>query len=181
MWPNSLSMVICLYNQVLAEGCPQGVIVEGFLGPQQLASIFTHAILNVHTAPYEAYGMTIVEAAAFGAPSVVHDKDIGACELLPRAAPRGSSVGLGSEAKDIASVWTLVPDLMRCAIRQHDHAVKNFDASCGIIQRHPYLLSTTRSGAEAVASISAPILAVRGWPWLDRRRSPATGASALKR
>ena len=97
MWPNSLSMVICLYNQVLAEGCPQGVIVEGFLGPQQLASIFTHAILNVHTAPYEAYGMTIVEAAAFGAPSVVHDKDIGACELLPRAAPRGSSVGLGSE------------------------------------------------------------------------------------
>ena len=92
MWPNSLSMVICLYNQVLAEGCPQGVIVEGFLGPQQLASIFTHAILNVHTAPYEAYGMTIVEAAAFGAPSVVHDTDIGACELLPRAA----CVGLGS-------------------------------------------------------------------------------------
>ena len=51
---------------------PTGVVHEAFLGPQELAAVFAQTRLNVHPCQYDAYGMTVIEAASQGAPSVVH-------------------------------------------------------------------------------------------------------------
>jgi glycosyltransferase involved in cell wall biosynthesis len=63
-------------------------LVETFQDPAQMAAHFATALLNVHTSLNEAYGMTIVEAAAFEAPSVINHTTgdapgpVGATDLL---------------------------------------------------------------------------------------------------
>ena len=49
---------------------PDAIIEERFIGPTELAKIFSATALNVHPCLYDAYGMTIVEAASQGAPSL---------------------------------------------------------------------------------------------------------------
>ncbi len=72
---------------------PESVIEENFLSAEAMATIFQQTVLNVHPSLYDAYGMTIVEAAAFEAPSLVHcvtptdlneecQSPVGASELL---------------------------------------------------------------------------------------------------
>jgi hypothetical protein len=61
---------------------PNAVIIDDFLGPEQLASIFAHTSVNFHPCKYDAFGMTAVEASAFGAPSIINCRDVGAAELL---------------------------------------------------------------------------------------------------
>ena len=61
---------------------PNAVVIEDFLGPEQLASIFAHTFVNIHPCAYDAFGMTAVEASAFGAPSIINCRDVGAAELL---------------------------------------------------------------------------------------------------
>jgi len=58
------------------------VIIDRFLSPNELGSVFAHTVLNFHPSSYDAYGMTIVEAAAFGAPTVLAGASIGAFHLL---------------------------------------------------------------------------------------------------
>ena len=65
----------------LKSACPSAII-KGFLAPSELADIMKQSVLNFHPALNEAYGMTIVEAAALGCPSIVNVKDIGAVSLL---------------------------------------------------------------------------------------------------
>ncbi|CAB9516303.1 Glycosyl transferases group 1 [Seminavis robusta] len=61
-----------LVKQELRDVCGDGcVIVDSFLSPASLAAVFACTILNFHPCSYDAYGMTIMEAAAFGVPSVV--------------------------------------------------------------------------------------------------------------
>eukprot|EP01052_Picozoa_sp_SAG31_P014579 SAG31_NODE_911_length_11071_cov_16.862195_3_plen_272_part_00 len=57
--------------------------VRGFGGPKELAAVWEQTLLNIHTACYEAYGMTIVEAASFGVPTLLHTGTIGAKDLIP--------------------------------------------------------------------------------------------------
>ena len=47
---------------------PSAVVIESFLGPEALGAVFARTALNVHPCAYDAYGMTLVEAAAFGCP-----------------------------------------------------------------------------------------------------------------
>jgi len=70
----------------LKKAVPGSVILD-FLNPSQLCQIWKRTVLNFHPALYEAYGMTIVESAAFGVPSIVHHiignrPTIGALDLL---------------------------------------------------------------------------------------------------
>lgn len=59
------------------------IVIDHHLGPKELAAIFSHAVLNVHPCLYDAYGMTLVESAAFGVPSVVNcGGKVGAAALL---------------------------------------------------------------------------------------------------
>lgn len=48
----------------LKEATPDCVIEERFLNSTQLAELFSMTRLNVHPCVYDAYGMTIVEAAS---------------------------------------------------------------------------------------------------------------------
>ena len=62
---------------------PSAVVLETFLGADALAALFEHTALNVHPCLYDAYGMSVVEAAAFGAPSAVQGGgEVGATALL---------------------------------------------------------------------------------------------------
>ena len=62
---------------------PQSVVVDSFLSPEALCALFRYTLVNVHPCQYDAYGMTIVEAAAMGAPSIVsHGWTVGAMSLL---------------------------------------------------------------------------------------------------
>lgn len=59
------------------------VVIDRHLGPKELAAVFSRTAVNVHPCLYDAYGMTLVEAAAFGAPSIVNNGGvIGAASLL---------------------------------------------------------------------------------------------------
>ena len=61
------------------------VIIESFISPMALAAIFSRSILNFHPCAYEAYGMTIIEAAAFGVPSILAcGSQVGASSTLMR-------------------------------------------------------------------------------------------------
>lgn len=66
----------------LLDAVPNAVLVDRFLPPLEMAHLMQQAILNVHGALYEAYGLTIVEAAAMGCPSVINTSGIGAAQLL---------------------------------------------------------------------------------------------------
>ncbi|KAK9817271.1 hypothetical protein WJX72_012093 [[Myrmecia] bisecta] len=62
---------------------PSSVIEERFLGPQELAQIYAQTKLNFHPCLYDAYGMTVVEAASRGAASVINKGGtVGAGDLL---------------------------------------------------------------------------------------------------
>jgi glycosyltransferase involved in cell wall biosynthesis len=58
-------------------------VIEHFLSPEELGELFSETVLNIHPPTHDAFGMTIVESAAFGAPSVVHNSGaVGASELI---------------------------------------------------------------------------------------------------
>mmetsp|Transcript_34808 Transcript_34808/g.74126 ORF Transcript_34808/g.74126 Transcript_34808/m.74126 type:complete len:496 (-) Transcript_34808:62-1549(-) len=66
-----------------AEGEPWPyVVIDHNLGPQELAAVYSYTVLNVYPCLYCPYGMTVVESAAFGVPSVVNKGKIGASSLL---------------------------------------------------------------------------------------------------
>jgi glycosyltransferase involved in cell wall biosynthesis len=59
------------------------IVIDHHLGPKELAAIFSYTALNIHPCLYDAYGMTMVESAAFGVPSVVNcGGNVGAAALL---------------------------------------------------------------------------------------------------
>ncbi|KAJ9443590.1 hypothetical protein DIPPA_33715 [Diplonema papillatum] len=70
-----------LVHSRLRAAAPESVIKD-FVSPSELAAVMRQSVLNIHPALNEAYGMTIVESAAMGCPSLVHHADIGATDLL---------------------------------------------------------------------------------------------------
>ncbi|KAK9864462.1 hypothetical protein WJX84_004656 [Apatococcus fuscideae] len=78
-------------------------IVEQFLGPTELAQIFSQTMLNIHPCLYDAFGMSIVEAAAQGAPSLTNTGgSIGATDLLQSSAGEVVTLDLGLPTQDLA-------------------------------------------------------------------------------
>ncbi|CAJ1960384.1 unnamed protein product [Cylindrotheca closterium] len=67
---------------------PQAMdLVDTFLSPHELCAIFQATAINFHPCSYDAYGMTIVEAAAMGVPSVIADNgQVGASHLIGKDA-----------------------------------------------------------------------------------------------
>lgn len=91
--------------RVRAASGGAAVVLQHRLGPEEMAAVFSASALNVHPCTYDAYGMSVVEAAAFGAPSLVHGGDaVGAVALLRSdgcvEADLGASAegGVGAEA-----------------------------------------------------------------------------------
>eukprot|EP00897_Mesotaenium_endlicherianum_P006750 jgi/Mesen1/6102/ME000310S05203 len=89
---------------------PSTRVVQGFMGPAEMAVVYSQAniqstLLNVHPCMYDAYGMTIVEAAAFAAPSAVHighGGAVGATELLAPREGLALAVDLGGSPERVA-------------------------------------------------------------------------------
>jgi hypothetical protein len=48
----------------LKAAVPTAKLEERFLGPHELAPLYSATRLNLHPCSYDAYGMTIVEAAS---------------------------------------------------------------------------------------------------------------------
>lgn len=73
----------CDLRVKLQDGVPRCQIIDRFLGPQELAEIYAKTLLNVHPCAYDAYGMTCVEAASQGAPTLLNiGNHVGASDLL---------------------------------------------------------------------------------------------------
>ncbi len=73
------------------------------MGPTDLAELYAATRLNFHPASYDAYGMTIVEAASQGAASVVNGGGtIGATDLLWGDAGEVCLVSLAQPVGEIA-------------------------------------------------------------------------------
>ena len=66
----------------LLGAVPSAIVIDRFLSSHELGAVFAHTLLNFHPSSYDAYGMTIVEAAAFGAPTAVAGPSVGAFRLL---------------------------------------------------------------------------------------------------
>lgn len=84
-------------HEDLTSAVPQAIIIDEFLPPARLADVLQQSILNVHPALYEAYGLTIVEAAAMGCPSIINKEGIGAAQLLNPADGATIAVDIADE------------------------------------------------------------------------------------
>ncbi|KAI5076847.1 hypothetical protein GOP47_0008912 [Adiantum capillus-veneris] len=84
---------------------PEAIIHEGFMGASDLANLYSQTLLNFHPCIYDAYGMTIVEAAAFASPSIVHVGSggaVGAAEFLDPSQDQVFALDLTATAPIIA-------------------------------------------------------------------------------
>ena len=86
-------------------------ILTTFVGATELASLQQPAVLNFHPPVYDAYGMTIVEAAAFASPTVMNaggksgsanTVGVGAAELLRPSHGESFAVDLSAGSKSVA-------------------------------------------------------------------------------
>eukprot|EP00040_Diaphanoeca_grandis_P008107 m.43890 g.43890 ORF g.43890 m.43890 type:complete len:506 (-) comp19520_c0_seq2:96-1613(-) len=92
----------------LLNACPFSLIESFNSDPTYLAMVYQSTWLNFHPALYEAFGMTIVEAAAFSAPSLIDSGGgIGAADLLQ---PHRDEIFI-SDLKDLKTVATYVIEL----------------------------------------------------------------------
>jgi glycosyltransferase involved in cell wall biosynthesis len=87
---------------------PHAIVVDEFLNPSQLSQLLQNAILNIHPARYEAFGMTIVEAASCGVPTVFNCAGIGAAQIL--SPDEGAAIAVDMD--DITTVAKAVTELM---------------------------------------------------------------------
>lgn len=142
-------------KQRLKAAMPEAVIYEGFMGPSQLSDLYSQTLLNMHPCIYDAYGMTIVEAAAFASPSVVHvglGGAVGAAEFLD---PQKKQV----LALDLTQSPTRIADNLRHLLLNQSHLAEVGWESC-----KRSLSWDEDANAEQLLSIlrSAPRLISRG-------------------
>ena len=76
-----------LVKSKLRAVAPTAIVADAFLTCEDMAAIFCRSVLNVHPSLYDAFGLTIVEAAVCGCPSLVHqpigrDSPVGAAQLV---------------------------------------------------------------------------------------------------
>ena len=82
----------------LLAAAPHAEVISDFLSPAELGRrVFARTVLNVHPPLYESFGLTVLEAAAWGAPTLMHApasdaEGVGASEVL--SAARGESLAL---------------------------------------------------------------------------------------
>jgi glycosyltransferase involved in cell wall biosynthesis len=90
------------------QAVPHAIVVDEFLNPLQLSQILQNAIINIHPARYEAFGMTIVEAASCGVPTVFNWVGIGAAQIL--SPDEGAAIAVDMD--NITAVAETITELM---------------------------------------------------------------------
>jgi glycosyltransferase involved in cell wall biosynthesis len=82
----------------LQRAAPHAIIIDSFLSPKALAAVFSRTSINFHPCEYDAFGMTIIEAAAFGVPSVVSANGaVGASAIVGNGASIEVNMNQGCE------------------------------------------------------------------------------------
>jgi glycosyltransferase involved in cell wall biosynthesis len=80
---SSIEKYVSDLRQQIKTHAPSCEIIETFLGPAEMARIYSQTVLNIHPPAYDAFGMTICEAASQMAPSLVAwHGHVGATDLL---------------------------------------------------------------------------------------------------
>ncbi|CDF37336.1 unnamed protein product [Chondrus crispus] len=97
----------------LRSAVPHSVVIDKFLTPEELAVVLKNSVLNIHPAEYEAYGMTIIEAAAMGCPTVLNRTGIGATQLLDPKNKACAAVDVTDEVAFANTVRRLLEDAPR--------------------------------------------------------------------
>ena len=70
-------------QESLLQATPNAIIMKSFLTPKALSAVLSRAVVNVHPCEYDAFGMTICEAAAMGVPSLVESSgNVGASAIV---------------------------------------------------------------------------------------------------
>ena len=106
-------------------------IVLDFVDPTKLARIFQQTILNVHPALYEAYGMTIAEAALFGVPSLIDGSGgIGAADVFTPPA-LAIATSFASNGAATAAIKSLLHFEKRGVLAAIGNAAKAAALNCG--------------------------------------------------
>ncbi|CAI5528002.1 unnamed protein product [Closterium sp. Naga37s-1] len=102
------------------------------------------SLLNIHPCLYDAYGMTVVEAAAFAAPSVIHigpGGAVGAAELLPPEEQMALPV-------DLSAALPVVAESILALLRDRQHL-----AQVGLAARRRSLEWSEEASARSLTAI----------------------------
>eukprot|EP00055_Hartaetosiga_balthica_P001853 m.2058 g.2058 ORF g.2058 m.2058 type:complete len:475 (-) comp1708_c0_seq1:172-1596(-) len=98
-------------------------IIDGFVTHNELQRLFTETLVNIHPSKNDAYGMTIVEAAACGAISLVsNDGSVGAVELFETFMKNNKEVSANS-----CILLENVDDAEACASQIAAHLLQTAD------------------------------------------------------
>ncbi|CAI5928637.1 unnamed protein product [Closterium sp. NIES-65] len=130
-------------HEVVAAA-PGAVVVDGFMGPERMAQLYLQTLLNIHPCLYDAYGMTVVEAAAFSAPSVIHvgpGGAVGAAELLSPEEQLALPV-------DLSAALPVVAESILALLRDRQHL-----AQVGLAARRRSLEWSEEASARALTAM----------------------------
>ncbi|EGD76349.1 hypothetical protein PTSG_01049 [Salpingoeca rosetta] len=98
-------------RQALRSTSPNCQVINRFLDARALQQLFRETVINVHPSLHDAFGMTIVEAAACGAVSLVSDDGtVGAVDLFRTTAAALTSQRHTHHAEASATTTTNRPD-----------------------------------------------------------------------
>ncbi|GAA3232345.1 glycosyltransferase family 4 protein [Actinocorallia longicatena] len=125
-----------LRARIAALGLEETVILHGFLSEEDKRRVLSSADLHVSASRYEGWGLSVIEAAALGVPTVAYDVD-----------------GLRDAIRDGETGWLAVPgeDLADTIVR----ALKDLDA------RRPEIAAACTAWASAFTWESSGDLMIR--------------------
>lgn len=88
-------------EESLLEAASNSIIMESFLTPKALCAVLSRAVINVHPCEYDAFGMTVCEAAAMGVPSLVESNgNVGASAIVGDGASIEIDISQGQYRSD---------------------------------------------------------------------------------
>ena len=83
----------------LQAAAPDAELFTSFLSPEQLGrSVYARSLLNVHPCWYDSFAQSVIEAAAFGCPTLMHPRDVGASDVLSPEQGLSFAINEGEDA-----------------------------------------------------------------------------------
>lgn len=81
-YPANQTMLTDLQALAQREGIADNVIFGDYVAADELATIYSNARVIVNTSRSEGFGLTLVEAQAYGLPSVAYDVNYGPADII---------------------------------------------------------------------------------------------------
>ncbi len=127
-----------LERRAAERGVADLVRFRGFVDEATKLSLLRRAVANVFPSPKEGWGITVMEAAACGTPSIASDspglRDSVRAGVTGLLVPHGDPVALAAAMMHLADAPDVVEALGRAA-RLHAEGL-SWDAAAGQVERH---------------------------------------------